>query len=182
MGIFKRRQETVIPARSASGTITVSESDLEQARRLLHQMEHAIAAGSDLGLRQAAAEISIASGVPDYQYLVLNLDEHDRTWRWLQAVARRAGEIDDALLVAHVWLFLMFWSSSMEPRLTAMAGQMDMIGLGMVRVSPGIKKSVAAIAQDKLGMLAPDLKVAGDENAAITVQGLLELARAELRT
>jgi hypothetical protein len=180
VGIFQRRQNPVSAAHGAPGSATAGEPDLEQARRVLTQMEHAIATGSDLGLRTAAAEISKASGVPNIDYLVANPNQQDRTWRWLQAVAERAGAIDDAILVARVWLFVIFWSATIEPELTGLGDQMDMIGLGIVRVSPSVKMSVAAIAQDKIGELPPDLTIAGEGDAAITALGLLDLARAEL--
>lgn len=155
---------------------------LERARRVLNQMEQAIAAGSDPGMRVAAAEISKASGVPNIEYLMEHQDQYERTWRWLLAVAEQAAAIDDAMLVAHVWLLLIFWSSSVEPKLTGLGDQMDMIGLGIVRIPSSVQASVAAIARDKLRMLPPDLKVAGDADATITVQGLLALAGAEPAT
>ncbi|MFC4033879.1 hypothetical protein ACFO3J_20690 [Streptomyces polygonati] len=115
MGLFSRRSTSQPPPEPP---IVIAASDLERAGELVATF--LASAGNDPGLHFAGSRIAIASGAPTMEQVAMGKAPATglaRPWRWLAAVAERAENTGDDLLVARVALMARFFVTALAPRM-----------------------------------------------------------------
>ncbi len=176
MGWFSKKQSSDADRkqRVASEPFVADEQTMARVAELMTMFN---AAQNFDGQLAVGGGICSVAGSGDFKQFVrakVNVEEwFRRPWKMLTAVALRAAQNGDYVLVGRIFGFTYIWGTQIAPQLT----RADLIDVPMQSCPPAIETQIATVALGSLQQLPADQVMFSDDTGSLTA-GILTRAAA----
>lgn len=175
MGWFSKKQSSDADRkqRVASEPFIVDDQTIARVAELMRMFNDA---GSFDRQHAIGGGICSVAGSGNFgQFVRAKVDAEEwfgRPWKMLAAVALRAAQKGDHVLVGRIFGFTYIWDTSIYPKL----GRADLVDVMMQSCPPAIEVAIATVAFSSLQQLSGDQVIFSDDTGSLTARVLIVAA------